>query len=82
MQLGEGATFRARRAGHKLARASIPFNGIERNLIGEVTMWPVGNIIVAASKPSTLKQVVHRERAYVRTSAKLQDRPAKGWPSV
>ena len=71
MQFGEGGAFWARRANHELARTSISFNGIERDVIGEVTMWSVGNIIVAASNPSTLEQVVHRERAYVRTSAKL-----------
>ena len=78
MQLGESSAFRARRAGHELTRTSTPFDGIERGVIGEITMWPVGNIVVAAPKPPTLEQVVHRERAYVRSSAGLQDSAAKG----
>ena len=59
VELGEGATLGTRRTCHVLTRSSIPFDWCERDVVCEVTMKPVGGVVVAAPYAHALEQVVH-----------------------
>ena len=68
MELGEGAAFKTGRACHKLSPQRIPFYLSERDVVREITLWPVSRVVVAASHSNGLEQVGNGKLALVRAT--------------
>ena len=65
VELGEGAALRAGCACHILSPQRITLYLGERDVVGEITLWSLSRIVIAASHSNGLEQVEHGKLALV-----------------